>query len=75
MLIQKQWKVPNVAVIALRGNVNDSLYFNVEFDLTSPLSNELPGITGWEKGTSGKLTPRLVDLGPMMDPKRYLNVF
>lgn len=31
----------------------------------------IPKSVGWEKNAAGKLAPRLADLAPMMDPKRY----
>ncbi|MCO5585493.1 hypothetical protein L7F22_039426 [Adiantum nelumboides] len=29
-----------------------------------------PSAVGWERNTSGKLAPKMADLGPLMDPKR-----
>lgn len=37
---------------------------------TTPVSSKPPQAVGWERNPSGKLSPRVVDLGPMMDPTR-----
>ncbi|KAE8539178.1 ubiquitin-like modifier-activating enzyme ATG7 [Cryptococcus gattii VGV] len=37
---------------------------------TTPIPSKPPQAVGWERNPSGKLSPRVVDLGPMMDPTR-----
>lgn len=37
---------------------------------TTPVPSKPPQAVGWERNPSGKLSPRVVDLGPMMDPTR-----
>jgi hypothetical protein len=35
-------------------------------------SQERPASVGWERNKAGKLGSRMADLGPMMDPARYV---
>jgi hypothetical protein len=35
-------------------------------------SSERPASVGWERNKAGKLGSRMADLGPMMDPARYV---
>jgi ubiquitin-like modifier-activating enzyme ATG7 len=36
-------------------------------------SEERPASVGWERNKTGKLGSRMADLGPMMDPARYVD--
>jgi hypothetical protein len=38
-------------------------------------SQERPASVGWERNKAGKLGSRMADLGPMMDPARYVCPF
>lgn len=31
-----------------------------------------PGVVGWEKNDQGKLGPRMADLGPLLDPVKFV---
>jgi len=37
---------------------------------TQPGLPDVPLAVGWERNSSGKLAPKLADLGPLMDPRR-----
>jgi ubiquitin-like modifier-activating enzyme ATG7 len=70
-LIQKEFNLQHVDVIALRDTIEDSIHFQVHFDTSQPISHDFPLVIGWEKGPKGTPTPRVSDLGPMMNPARY----
>ncbi len=69
LLIQQTWNVPRVQVVALRDAIEDCITFTVDFD-SNPVLDSMPKFVGWERGANGTPTPRVANLGPMMDPKK-----
>lgn len=59
--------VTSIRVVAWRGGIASSKV--VDVTIQEPLKSKSPAV-GWEKNANGKLSPRLADLGPMMDPTR-----
>ena len=42
----------------------------IDVSIAQPVAAECPTAVGWEENARGKMGPRVVDLGPMMDPAR-----
>lgn len=62
--------ITSLVVICLRGGSSST---QASLSLSSPPSTapaKPPQAVGWERHPSGKLSPRVADLGPMMDPTR-----
>ena len=62
-LISKLSPSPQIQIISFRETLQDSLFITI-----SPPPFDAVTFVGWEKGISG-ISPRVVDLAPMMDPK------
>lgn len=62
--------ITSLVVICLREGSSST---QASLSLSSPPSTapaKPPQAVGWERHPSGKLSPRVADLGPMMDPTR-----
>ncbi|KAJ3244781.1 Autophagy protein 7 [Chytriomyces hyalinus] len=74
ILAKHRFKTLSLNVICFRdmlqGKRDASTSLFVRMNLPGTLGDECPKFVGWEKNSSGKLSPRLVDLAPMMDPTR-----
>ncbi|KAJ3190113.1 Autophagy protein 7 [Gaertneriomyces sp. JEL0708] len=72
ILIKRRWGLSRVQVLCYResakGGANNSFVLNLS--LPGDLNADCPKFVGWEKNAAGKLAPRMVDLAPLMDPKR-----
>ena len=42
----------------------------MDVSIAQPVTQQCPNAVGWEENARGKMGPRVVDLGPMMDPAR-----
>lgn len=63
--------VAAIRVVAWRGTVSASQVVDVAIKDGCSIKSK-PAAVGWEKNAQGKLSPKLADLGPMMDPKRWV---
>ena len=83
LMVQRKWKVVDLKVLCLRRTISSTPDVSQSFILKVSLPGPLPGIlwmdlptdhppksVGWERNASGKLGPRMADLGAMMDPQR-----
>jgi len=62
--------VASINIICLRaGNASRQGMVSVP---SGQASQERPASVGWERNKAGKLGSRMADLGPMMDPARYV---
>jgi len=83
-LASYRWKLSRIRILCLRDNLAQFKAFDgteeanrfhsnnviMSFALSGTLSSEMPNVVGWERNAQSKLSPRLADLAPMMDPRR-----
>ncbi|KAH6590380.1 hypothetical protein BASA50_009355 [Batrachochytrium salamandrivorans] len=71
-LISYRWKPAKVTIICYRESSKrrDDISATIVIDVCLSAFPDEPKCVGWEKGITDKLTPRVADLAPMMDPVR-----
>ncbi|PJF17474.1 Ubiquitin-like modifier-activating enzyme ATG7 [Paramicrosporidium saccamoebae] len=53
-------------VLCLAQTLNDTKMFSIQ----QKCASDSPQVTGWEKNETGAVAPTIVDLAPLMDPRR-----
>ena len=73
VLIKRRFKLNKVQILCYRDIQSKrhearSRILLLETDSATPERNEMPKITGWERNSVGKLTPKVTNLAQYMDP-------
>lgn len=68
--IHSKYNISSLKILCFKGDIASSLVVDTELPSTSNYSEGKA--VGWERNAQGKLGPRLADLGPLMDPARYI---
>lgn len=74
-LLQRHFALTRLTVVCYReqpGNIvrpPSSIILTIEADPVQEVKS-MPAAVGWERNSQGKLGPKMVDLAPMLDPKR-----
>lgn len=75
-LVRNRWKINNLQVLSYRDvqarrHEARSRIFNIKCDAPAGSAlTEMPKVTGWERGPSGKVTSKIANLGAYMDPAK-----
>ncbi|KAI8929240.1 hypothetical protein BC831DRAFT_497246 [Entophlyctis helioformis] len=67
-LVATRWRLSRVKSLRRQRDISASLVLDVSL---ASYPDE-PKCVGWEKGIQGKLSPRVADLAPLMDPTRFV---
>lgn len=85
VLVQRRWRLDKVQILCYRDiqarrdeaksiilplvlEASDASTFSAQ---NSPLLDNMPKVTGWERNNAGKVMSRIANLGEYMDPQRY----
>ena len=78
VLVRRKWGLDKVQILCYRDiqaqrHEARSLLLQLEIgepDTNTLITDEMPKITGWERGATGKVASKIANLGEYMDPQR-----
>ena len=83
VLVRRRWNLDNAQILCYRDTQSRrhearSIILSVESSWASPHENlkpghdyDMPRVTGWERGSAGRVASKVANLGDYMNPQRY----